>query len=313
MPLDNLSQQLTAHLEIHAKHCFPKHWFKDVYEYSLLPAGKMFRPSLVACLAEDFGVDALKGPWTPHSLLASAIEIHHTYTLIHDDLPSMDDDDMRRGRPTSHKKFGEWQAVLAGDGLLIVSFQLLSKINSSHLSELLKFFSWCVGPKGLIQGQVLDLSEEMTNSFENLRLTHQLKTARLIQASLVGSYLLIEDQKNRWQKSKDLFRLGHSLGLLFQFLDDLSELAEDDPGKHELSVNPWIHENEAASRQVKQSMEQLSYCLDKYHLENTMNAINVYFSKMNKIISGNESTILGHTNSNFELKPVVNFLNGFSS
>ena len=195
MNLDLPSAQIFLNQALleHGLQCFPNHSFKEVYEWSLYPPGKLFRP-LLALASHLDSCSELSLESLTHSdniaYFCSAVEIHHTYTLIHDDLPAMDDDCERRGRPSSHIKFNEWKAILAGDGLLNASYQLLSKISHQELRNLLKVFSWALGPKGLIQGQVLDLSGEMKNSFQNIVHTHKLKTSRLIQVSLLGGHFL---------------------------------------------------------------------------------------------------------------------------
>ena len=165
----------------------PKHEFKNVIEYSLLPAGKLFRPLLVLNAAKD-----LNRITEDHLTFAAAIEMHHTYTLIHDDLPAMDDDDERRGRPSCHIKFTEHDAILAGDALLAISFGALSEL-SSHCQILLKKMYEYTGAQGLILGQVKDLAKE-NDSIENILEIHELKTARLIQLSLVGSAIICNKQ-----------------------------------------------------------------------------------------------------------------------
>ena len=123
----------------------PEHKLREIMKYSLLPAGKLFRPNIILNLAKDLG------PITEsHLILASSIEMHHTYTLIHDDLPSMDNDEYRRGRLTSHKKYTEWEAILAGDGLLNASYELLSQLQTEHLAKILSNYSKFCGPRGLI-------------------------------------------------------------------------------------------------------------------------------------------------------------------
>ncbi|MEX0798701.1 MAG: polyprenyl synthetase family protein, partial [Bacteriovoracaceae bacterium] len=117
----------------------------QILEYAMFPAGKLFRPKLVLALAQDLG-EALED----HYLLSAAIEAHHAYSLVHDDLPCMDDDNVRRGRPSVHKQFGEWQALLAGDGLINLSYQLLSEMSSPEAARIIRNFAQMMGAKGLI-------------------------------------------------------------------------------------------------------------------------------------------------------------------
>lgn len=134
------------HSSVHATH------LAEIMDYAVLPAGKLFRPKLVEALSLD-----LSGTFTQDARhLGSAIELHHAYTLVHDDLPAMDNDLIRRGKPSTHAKFGEWKAILTGDALLISSFEELMKITHSELRSIHKLFSWSTGARGLILGQFLE-------------------------------------------------------------------------------------------------------------------------------------------------------------
>ena len=124
----------------------------SILEYIMFPAGKLFRPKLALAMAQDLG--ELN---EDHYLLSCAIEAHHAYSLVHDDLPCMDDDDERRGRPAAHIKFGEWKALLAGDSLINLSYQFLAQMSSDKGKELILDFSKMMGAQGLILGQFLDL------------------------------------------------------------------------------------------------------------------------------------------------------------
>ena len=210
----------------------------------------------------------LENPWSNHSLLASFVEIHHAYTLVHDDLPCMDDDSMRRGRPSLHKRYGQWQAVLVGDGLMGLGYCLLSFMESPRKSELLRFVSWATGPKGLVHGQVLDLSGNRGQGFDAIKRTHTLKTARLIQVSLVGSALLLKGSDNGFLR--DTFRMGHCLGLLFQFMDDFTELASP-LSPHEELVNPWLYHPEETFGEVEKCFEWVGrYCSGRPFLQDVL-------------------------------------------
>ena len=190
------SSQLENMLTHHLVRNLPNHKILDVYLYACLPGGKLFRPHLVWSVLQDLNPELAQSSSlnldSNHALLSSGVEFHHTYTLLHDDLPSMDNDLLRRGKPCTHIAFAEWQALLAGDGLLNLSYQLLSKIKHPRSNELFRFFSWALGPKGLIHGQVMDLAHEMNESFQNTLRTHELKTARLIQVSILGSAIIVE-------------------------------------------------------------------------------------------------------------------------
>ncbi len=255
----------------------PEHNFREVLLYSLFPAGKLFRPKLVMALANDLDTVTKN-----HEVLASSIEIHHAYTLIHDDLPCMDDDDYRRGRESTHKKFNEWKAVLAGDGLLSISMGLLSKIKSDNLNQLLDLYCKYTGPQGLILGQVKDLGLE-NNSFEDIISIHTLKTSRLIQLALEGSHLL----SNTTVPATDISSLGLEIGILFQLLDDLSEI-DDKVSKHELEINPFITmDTKQLFNQINNSLDILYTVINKHELTNISKMMDSYLKLMKSKIEKN--------------------------
>lgn len=202
----------------------------EIMLYSMFPAGKLFRPKLCLGMASD-----AQGQSEDHYLLAAAIEAHHAYTLVHDDLPCMDDDDIRRGREATHKKYGEWKALLAGDALLNLSFELLASIKNVKSAQIISSFASMMGSQGLILGQFIDLSHERKD-FERTLLMHELKTARLIQFSLEGSLALTESPID----PKKVSLLGKLMGINFQLLDDLGELTEE-VDEHEKQVNAFLN------------------------------------------------------------------------
>ncbi|TNF02498.1 MAG: polyprenyl synthetase family protein [Deltaproteobacteria bacterium] len=283
-------------LSHHAKFLFPNHDFAEVYNYSLFPAGKLFRPSLCLAVGMDksgVGLNEI-GVRTSLASASAALEVHHTYTLMHDDLPCMDNDDERRGRPSSHIKFNEWKALLGGDGLLNASYRLVSHGEHPNTALAVKIFAWATGPKGLIQGQVLDLSEEMNLSFENLLKTHELKTARLIQLSLILG--LLYSSSADWKTAKSLWRLGHAIGISFQLIDDLSELSEVNPGEHELAVNPWLTMPDQCQAKLVQEINLINKVLEEEGLRNTKTVLDAYFDKMRNVILEYSEMILKHIN-----------------
>jgi geranylgeranyl pyrophosphate synthase len=311
--------KIISNLEIHLNQVSPNHNFKEVYEYGVLPPGKVFRPQLVCAAYKDFSKNETFLNESSHrtNLLASAVELHHAYTLLHDDLPCMDDDDERRGKPSTHKKFNQWKALLAGDGLQTASFRLISKYDGEMLQTMFKFFSWALGPKGLIQGQVLDLNEEMTTSFENLLLTHQNKTARLIQTSiLLGYWSAMDDDEtdssNIYNESKQLFRFGHSIGIIFQLLDDLTELVDIKLSAHEQSVNPWI--NSFAPKcydTLIKELENISKILTLKPMPETNKVLSNYLKKIESMIVTDRETIQSHTKN--ELMPIISLLQSINT
>lgn len=196
--------------------------FQDSANYLLENRGKYLRPTIALSVASD-----LKNLNENHYWLALSIELHHNYTLIHDDLPCMDNDDIRRGKPTIHKVFGEAHALLLGDILLAKSFELLANIKSPYLSQIIKIFSYATGAKGLILGQKLDLDPRINqaNEKEVLRM-FELKTARLFQLSMVTSILLSSEKINH-QLIRQSIKIGSVCGILFQLLDDYNDWHSD--------------------------------------------------------------------------------------
>lgn len=306
-----INQLLEANLASHLNDWVPaQHALREAYFYACLPAGKLFRPKLAIGVFEsqDQKLDVTKelsDPRSALSLLCSAIEIHHAYTLVHDDLPAMDDDDMRRGKLSTHKKFGHWQAILVGDGLLNISYALLATIPHKHSSNLIRLSGKMLGPKGLIHGQVLDLSHEMNLSFQQCRETHFNKTARLIQFSMLGAELIKQEQNPSIKLWKKWLRFGESLGLLFQFLDDLTELSEKKLSAHEGEINPWIS---FWTETLDETVKQLDQLKNHQELIQPM-ALTGYFEKIQKIVKNDLETILGHLKKDEgQLSPVISRL-----
>ncbi len=284
----------------------PHHDILEGYLWATIPAGKLFRPNLLFHLASDLNAN-LSIYKNDLTLLAAALEVHHAYSLVHDDLPSMDNDDFRRGKLSVHKKYGEWKAILIGDGLLNLSYRFLSQLNikSERLQLLLKVFSWSMGSKGLIHGQNLDLSHEMNKNFETLLLTHKLKTGRLIQCSLLFAHLLVDDKINFF-KLKKTWRFGENLGIVFQLLDDLSELAEENLSTHEKDVNPWPKNLAITEIETLKRLSRLEDYLKTEKLTQTQSYIAQYLNGMNNIFKDKQKNIENHINENkFSLDPVI--------
>ena len=212
----------------------PHRGVREVLEWATLPPGKLFRPKLVEALGLDAKIEHKEN--LIH--LGLALEIHHAYSLVHDDMPCMDNDDLRRGKAATHKQFGEWRALLAGDVLLAMSYAELENIESSHASQIRKIFHWATGPKGLILGQWIDLGLEGVNSPATLLRMHELKTARLMQVAALCTAAL--SQKLTYTSTKAALRLGSQIGLVFQLLDDLDDLTAAEISAHEQEVNPFL-------------------------------------------------------------------------
>ncbi len=189
--------------------------------YSLLAGGKRVRPVLALATARALGSD-------PQGFLpvACAIELIHTYSLIHDDLPAMDDDDLRRGQPTSHVKFGEDVAILAGDGLFAEAVRLFCQQPGDRARVLsgLHELAVATGVDGMVGGQYVDVAGQGKDA-EGLRSLHALKTGRLIAAS-VGIVLVMEGIEE--PEALPYRRFASELGILFQIVDDILDVTESD-------------------------------------------------------------------------------------
>lgn len=305
------NQNIEKFIEREITKLLPNHPIKEGYLWAMFPAGKLFRPNLALAILKDLNPQThqqfLNGENNNIGYFSAALEVHHSYSLVHDDLPSMDNDDLRRGKASTHKQFGEWQAILIGDGLLNISYQFLSKINLEspmQLITLIKIFSHSMGPKGLIHGQNLDLSHEMTKNFDNTLLTHQLKTARLIQISLLGGAII--SQQANFQKLKQIWKYGESVGILFQLLDDLSELSEAKLSQHELDVNPWLKFRSETLKSTLNRLEKINQQNELLNLKETKKYLAIYFRKMHETFDKNKSVIESH--ANIDLIPVMTLL-----
>ena len=198
--------------------------------YSIFAGGKRLRPILVIAGSEICG-----RPGARALPAACALEMIHTYSLIHDDLPAMDDDDLRRGIPTNHKKFSEGLAILAGDALLTYAFELLSKnakmarLNCTSFGQLIDAVTWGAGFKGMVGGQVLDLEMDggkwkklsIRHRAAALQQIHESKTSALIQTSLTVGAILAGGSIKEVQALSDY---GLKIGLAFQIADDILDI-----------------------------------------------------------------------------------------
>lgn len=197
---------------------------KEAMVYSLKAGGKRIRPILLLAV-----MHGLKQPVKNGYKTACAIEMIHTYSLIHDDLPAMDDDDLRRGQPTNHKVYGEAMAILAGDGLLTYSFQIVSSLE--HVAPevkvaLIRRISEAAGPAGMVGGQVADMEAEgKSMGMEELQQIHHRKTGDLLSLSLECGALL----SSAGEKEVEALReFGKHIGLAFQIKDDLLDVEGDE-------------------------------------------------------------------------------------
>jgi farnesyl diphosphate synthase len=203
----------------------PQGRLNEAMRYSALSEGKRLRPFLTVTTANLFGVSK-----SSSLQLAAAIEFVHTYSLIHDDLPAMDDDDMRRGKPSCHKQFDEATAILAGDSLLTLAFEILAD-RSTHTShsvrcELVKSLAKAAGGAGMVGGQMVDLdSDKREMSINEIINLQRLKTGELFAVSCEGGAILGNAPENL---RKLLKGYAHDIGLAFQITDDLLDANAND-------------------------------------------------------------------------------------
>lgn len=196
----------------------------DAMKYSIEVGGKRIRPILMLSTYNIY-----KENYRRIIPIAAALEMIHTYSLIHDDLPAMDNDDLRRGKPTNHKMYGEAIAILAGDGLLNEAMNLLFNYclanPQKHIIEACKVLSMASGVEGMIGGQVVDIISEGKNiSEEQLSYMHSRKTGALIKGAIVSGAILGEAEE---KDIKLLCEFGEKLGLAFQIKDDILDVIGD--------------------------------------------------------------------------------------
>ena len=237
--------------------------------WSLFAGGKRFRSVLLLATGEEFGADT-------SALLdtACALELVHSYSLIHDDLPSMDDDDLRRGRPTCHRRFGEATAILAGDALQTLAFQTIAEdddLSASVRVRVIAELARAAGtPEGMVAGQGLDLAAESRDiEGDELEQIHRLKTGSLIVASVRAGALIAGAEESDLDA---VTRYGFALGLLFQITDDLLDVtatAEDlgkTPGKDaraRKATYPGLYGMEATRERALSAYHEALAALDE--------------------------------------------------
>ena len=219
----NLSRINEALLE-----SLPEENFSEITKaihYSVMNGGKRLRPQLMLLMADALKVDVSN---KTIDLMAAAGELIHCYSLIHDDLPAMDDDDFRRGQLSCHKKFDEATAILAGDAIQPLSLEILTSIqddnlNDSTKSEIINIFAKACGPKGMVEGQNLDIKSESKNLNEDeLDRIHFLKTGKLIEACILSVCLLKKEIKE--EEVSKLVEFSEKFGLAFQIRDDILDV-----------------------------------------------------------------------------------------
>ena len=214
--LENLFKQL------HTQPNIPKKLI-EATQYATLNNGKRLRPALIYAMGE-----ALKIPLTHLDSAACAIELIHSYSLVHDDLPAMDDDNLRRGQPTCHIQYDEATAILVGDTQQTLAFQILSEdqfVSDTHKIKLLQLLSQASGPEGMIGGQMIDIqSEGLLPELSQLKTMHLMKTGALIKAALLMGACQSKDYPNLTSHTASF---GDAIGLAFQVQDDILDIEGD--------------------------------------------------------------------------------------
>lgn len=224
--IEIIDKALESYLELKDN---PQHIIYEAMRYSVFAGGKRLRPLIMWETAKMCG-----GSWEDVKPFACALEMVHTYSLIHDDLPAMDNDDLRRGMPTSHIKFGEDIAILAGDALLTKAFEVIARAEYTDAARAMRaagIFAAAAGTEGMVGGQVVDLASEGKDiSLEELQYIHLLKTGALLRiAADVGAIMAGADETEI--KAVDDF--ARYLGIAFQIRDDILDVTgtEEELGK----------------------------------------------------------------------------------
>ena len=193
---------------------------REAMRYSLLAGGKRLRPQMVFSVIEGYHSNNEIG-----YDYAAALEMIHTYSLIHDDLPAMDNDDLRRGKPTCHKQFDEATAILAGDGLLTYAFEVLAKADLPHNALAVQILAKCAGSSGMVLGQTLDMHEDSRVDYKALEEIYKYKTGCLFSAALMLGALASNKVDNKTLSTWD--SIGTKIGIAFQIQDDLLDVRMD--------------------------------------------------------------------------------------
>lgn len=258
----------------------------EAMQYSLFAGGKRLRPILCLCACQSCG-----GKTEEALPAALALEAIHTYSLIHDDLPGMDNDDLRRGNPTNHKVFGEALAILAGDGLQCMAFEILSNYGEKEPQKalaMMKILSKRAGASGMCAGQAADIMAEKEEvDAQKLNYIHNHKTGDLITgALLMGAAAAGADEK---QKSA-LEEYGYHLGLAFQITDDILDVTGDeaklgkpigsDDKNHKLTF-PALYGLNEAKEMAKQAVEKAKEALKDLDSENLLALAEYLLSREN--------------------------------
>lgn len=237
--------------------------------YSVAAGGKRLRPILLMAAADAVGGDGPK-----YVSVAAGLEMIHTYSLIHDDLPSMDNDDYRRGKLTNHKVFGDAMALLAGDGLLTQAFEVMleqREVDPKLLLQVVQLVARCAGPAGMVGGQALDItSENKTLTEAQMRQLHEAKTGAMFVAAVRGGAMLGGADAKTLQEMTQFAKL---FGLAFQITDDILDVTGDEkvmgkPAHSDEKLNKSTYVSlfglDKAREMAKATLEQAGKILEPY-------------------------------------------------
>ncbi len=253
---------------------------REAMRYSLMAGGKRLRPKMVFSVIKGYGLEEEIG-----YDYASALEMLHTYSLIHDDLPAMDNDDLRRGKPTCHKQFDEATAILAGDGLLTYAFEVLSTAKLSHNDLAVKVLATNAGSSGMVLGQTLDMHENDEVDFNLLQDIYKYKTGCLFSAALmlgaIASNKVDDSTLKLWEE------IGIKIGIAFQIQDDLLDVrmnseqlgkSNSDERNHKVTAVTLLGECEAENlmNELYSDCDRMISSIedfDNYELTNLLNGV----------------------------------------
>jgi geranylgeranyl diphosphate synthase type II len=275
----NLKEKIEASM-LQFVDTMPASILKDAAIYAIQAGGKRFRPMVVLTLIESYGMDA-----NPYVDVATAIEMIHLYSLIHDDLPAMDDDSLRHGVPTIHRQFDEATAILLGDGLLTNAFERVSKnkkLTAEQKVSLIELLSVNAGLQGMVYGQHLDIEAEGKQvDVKHLTRISEFKTGKLIEASFrMGALIASPSEANRWGK------VGIDLGLMFQIQDDVLEVTVSEEqlkkSKSDLLLEKATFVSQLGLSKAKEMIEKL-YQQVQATLSNIQLTNNLIIDLINKI------------------------------